>query len=289
MNRGVRFVVVTGMSGAGKTQALRHLEDLGFFCVDNLPPALLPKFAELCSESAGKFSKVAVVMDIRGGEWFDSVSEALLYLKSNNYHYEILFLEAEEEALIRRYKEVRRRHPLSGDGSILDGIRHEHERLAQLRQRADQIVNTTDLTPQQLKNEIHAFFIGEGTQESLIIRVISFGFKHGLPLDADLVFDVRFLPNPHYLPEMRHMVGTEALVRDYVLKWPEAQQFLTHLGDLMEFLIPLYIKEGKTHLVIGIGCTGGQHRSVVIAERLRDMLQVHHRVYHEHRDIPDGR
>lgn len=289
MNRGVRFVVVTGMSGAGKTQALRHLEDLGFFCVDNLPPALLPKFAELCSESAGKFSKVAVVMDIRGGEWFDSVSEALLYLKSNNYRYEILFLEAEEEALIRRYKEVRRRHPLSGDGSILDGIRHEHERLAQLRQRADQIINTTDLTPQQLKNEIHAFFIGEGTQESLIIRVISFGFKHGLPLDADLVFDVRFLPNPHYLPEMRHMVGTEELVREYVLKWPEAQQFLTHLGDLMEFLIPLYIKEGKTHLVIGIGCTGGQHRSVVIAERLRDMLQVHHRVYHEHRDIPDGR
>ncbi len=289
MNRGVRFVVVTGMSGAGKTQALRHLEDLGFFCVDNLPPALLPKFAELCSESAGKFSKVAVVMDIRGGEWFDSVSEALLFLKSNNYRYEILFLEAEEEALIRRYKEVRRRHPLSGDGSILDGIRHEHERLAQLRQRADQIINTTDLTPQQLKNEIHAFFIGEGTQESLIIRVISFGFKHGLPLDADLVFDVRFLPNPHYLPEMRHMVGTEELVRDYVLKWPEAQQFLTHLGDLMEFLIPLYIKEGKTHLVIGIGCTGGQHRSVVIAERLREMLQVHHRVYHEHRDIPVGR
>lgn len=289
MNRGVRFVVVTGLSGAGKTQALRHLEDLGFFCVDNLPPALLPKFAELCSESAGRFAKVAVVMDIRGGEWFDSVSEALLFLKANNYRYEILFLEAEEEALIRRYKEVRRRHPLSGDGSILDGIRHEYERLAQLRQRADQIINTTDLTPQQLKNEIHAFVLGEGAQESLIIRVLSFGFKHGLPLDADLVFDVRFLPNPHYLPEMRHRVGTETEVSDYVLKWPEAQQFLTHLGDMLEFLIPYYIKEGKTHLVIGIGCTGGQHRSVAIAERLRDMLKVNHRVYHEHRDIPAGR
>ncbi len=286
MNRGVRFVVVTGMSGAGKTQALRHFEDLGFFCVDNLPPALLPKFAELCSQSADKFSQVAVVMDIRGGEWFDSVTEALLYLKANNYHYEILFLEAEEDVLIRRYKEVRRRHPLSGDGSILDGIRHEKKRLQELRQRADRIINTTDLTPQQLKTEIHAFFVEEVTAENLIIRVLSFGFKHGLPLDADLIFDVRFLPNPHYVPELRHFPGTEGPVKAYVLKWPEAQQFLHHLGDMLEFLIPLYIREGKTHLVIGIGCTGGMHRSVVIAERVRDMLQAKHRVYHQHRDIP---
>ncbi|MGI6357969.1 MAG: RNase adapter RapZ [Bacillota bacterium] len=282
----MRFVVVTGMSGAGKTQALRHFEDLGFFCVDNLPPALLPKFAELCSESSGKFSRVAVVMDIRGGEWFDSVTEALLYLKANNYRYEILFLEAEEDVLIRRYKEVRRRHPLSGDGSILDGIRHEKERLEELRQRADRIINTTDLTPQQLKNEIHAFFIGEGSPENLIIRVLSFGFKHGLPLDADLVFDVRFLPNPHYVPHLRHFPGTERPVKEYVLQWPEAQEFLKHLGEMLEFLIPLYIREGKTHLVIGIGCTGGKHRSVVIAERVREMLQAKHRVYQQHRDIP---
>lgn len=289
MNQGVRFVVVTGMSGAGKTQALRHLEDLGFYCVDNLPPALLPKFAELCSESSQKLSKVAVVMDIRGGEFFDSLSEALLFLKSNNYRYEILFLEAEDETLIRRYKEVRRRHPLSGDGSIMDGILNEKERLHQLREQADKIINTTDLTPQQLKNEIHAFFIGEGAQENLIIRILSFGFKHGLPLDADLVFDVRFLPNPYYLPELKNSPGTEASVRDYVLQWPEAQEFLVHLQNMLEFLIPYYVKEGKTHLVIGIGCTGGQHRSVAISERLREILQANHRVYLEHRDIPDGR
>lgn len=289
MNRGVRFVVVTGMSGAGKTQALRHLEDLGFFCVDNLPPALLPKFAELCSESSPKLSKVAVVMDIRGGEFFDNLSEALLYLKANNYRYEILFLEAEDEALIRRYKEVRRRHPLAGDGSIMEGILNEKERLAALRQQADKIINTTDLTPQQLKNEIHAFFLGEGTQENLIIRIISFGFKHGLPLDADLAFDVRFLPNPYYLPELKHARGTETAVRDYVFQSPEAQQFLQHLINMLEFLIPLYIKEGKTHLVIGIGCTGGQHRSVAFGERLLELLQANHRVYLEHRDLPIAR
>jgi UPF0042 nucleotide-binding protein len=286
MNSGVRFAVVTGMSGAGKTQALRQLEDLGFFCVDNLPPALLPKFAELCSESSQKLSKVAVVMDIRGGEFFDSLSEALLYLKANNYRYDILFLEAEDETLIRRYKEVRRRHPLSGDGSIMEGIETERERLAQLRQRADRIINTTDLTPQQLKNEIHAFFLGEGSQENLIIRVLSFGFKYGLPLDSDLVFDVRFLPNPYYLPEMKHSLGTDEAVRDYVLRAPEAQGFLQQLMNMLDFLIPLYVQEGKTHLVIGIGCTGGQHRSVAIAERLRQLLQQDHRVYLEHRDLP---
>jgi len=284
LNRMVHFVVVTGLSGAGKTQALRYLEDLGFFCVDNLPPALISKFAELCSQSDGKINKVAVVMDIRGGEFFDSLAESLLFLQSNNYHYQVLFLEAEDETLIRRFKESRRRHPLSGEGSILEGIEAERERLHQIRLHADKIINTTDLTPQQLKQEIHEHFVGQKTSENLIIRIISFGFKHGLPLDVDLLFDVRFLPNPHYIPELRDYTGTERAVRDYVLQWPVATEFLDKLQDMLEFLIPLYIKEGKTHLVIGIGCTGGQHRSVVVAERLGELLDDAHSVYIEHRD-----
>lgn len=280
----VHFVIVTGLSGAGKTQALRHLEDLEFFCVDNLPPALISKFAELCSQSDGKINKVAVVMDIRGGEFFDSFAEAILFLKSHSYHYQLLFLEAEDETLIRRFKESRRRHPLSGEGSIMEGIEAEREKLSQIRQRADKIINTTDLTPQQLKHEIYDHIVGQGTKENLIIRILSFGYKHGLPLDVDLLFDVRFLPNPHYIPELKDYSGTEAAVRDYVLQWPIATQFLERAQDMLEFLIPLYIKEGKTHLVIGIGCTGGKHRSVVIAERLGELLDDAHRVYIEHRD-----
>ncbi|MGI6344979.1 MAG: RNase adapter RapZ [Bacillota bacterium] len=284
----MRFIILTGMSGAGKTLALRHFEDLGFFCVDNLPPALIAKFAELCSQSQGQVNKVAVVMDIRGGEFFSSLSEALWYLKANSYSYEILFLEAADETLIRRFKEVRRRHPLSGDGSIMEGIAVERERLAQVRKRADKIIDTTDLTPQQLKSELHAHVLGEGVQENLIIRVVSFGFKHGIPLDADLVFDVRFLPNPHYIPELKDYTGIEPMVRDYVLQWPIAEEFLRRLEHLLEFLIPLYIKEGKTHLVIAVGCTGGRHRSVVIANRLGEVLQAKHRAYMEHRDVSLG-
>ncbi len=284
LNRMVHFLIVTGLSGAGKTQALRHLEDLGYFCVDNLPPALISKFAELCTQSDGKINKVALVIDIRGGEFFDSLAESLLFLKSNTYHYQVLFLEAEDETLIRRFKESRRRHPLSGEGSIMDGINAERDKLCQIRLRADKIINTTDLTPQQLKQEIHDYIKGRGTKENLIIRILSFGFKHGLPLDADLLFDVRFLPNPHYIPELKEYTGTERAVRDYVLQWPIATQFVEKLQDMLEFLIPLYIKEGKTHLVIGIGCTGGKHRSVVVAERLGELLDDTHRVYVEHRD-----
>ncbi len=285
MNDALRFVIITGMSGAGKTLALRYLEDLGYFCVDNLPPALISKFAELCNQSSGNVSKVAVVMDIRGGEFFDSFSEALLFLKSNNYHYEILFLEADQETLIRRYKEVRRQHPLAGEGSILQGITAERDRLSQLRQRADLVINTTPLTPQQLRSELQTHFAGEGCKENLSVRVLSFGFKHGLPLDADLVFDVRFLPNPYYVPELKPHPGTTSAVRDYVLQWPLTQEFLRRIVDLIEWLIPLYIKEGKSSLVIAIGCTGGRHRSVVIASQLRKILAAKHRLYLEHRDL----
>lgn len=288
VNSDLRFVVITGMSGAGKTLALRHLEDLGYFCVDNLPPALISKFAELCNQSSGTINKVAVVMDIRGGEFFDSLSEALLFLKTNNYHYEILFLEADEDILIRRYKEVRRQHPLSGEGSILQGITAEREKLSQLRQRANLVIDTTALTPQQLRGKLQEHYAAPGWEQHLSVRVLSFGFKHGLPLDADLVFDVRFLPNPHYIPELRPHPGTAEDVREYVLKWPVAQEFLTRIVDLIEWLIPHYIEEGKNSLVIAIGCTGGRHRSVVIASQLRDRLQAKHELYLEHRDITLG-
>ncbi|NLY53620.1 MAG: RNase adapter RapZ [Firmicutes bacterium] len=284
----MRFVIITGMSGAGKTQALRHFEDLGYFCMDNLPPALIPKFAELCSQSAGKVNKVAVVMDIRGGEWFDNFSEALLYLKCNNYRYEILFLEADEQTLIRRYKEVRRQHPLASDGNILQGIAAERDKLRQLRERADWIIDTTSLTPHQLRAELQVRFGSDNARENLVIRVVSFGFKHGLPLDADLVFDARFLPNPHYIPDLQPHPGTTPEVSAYVLQWPAAKEFLKRLLDLIEWLIPLYIQEGKTHLVVAIGCTGGRHRSVVIAEQLGASLLEQHRVLIEHRDVAIG-
>lgn len=286
MNDKLRFVIITGLSGAGKTLALRHLEDLGYFCVDNLPPALISKFAELCNQSS--VERVAVVMDIRGGEFFDSLAEALLFLKSNHYQYEILFLEADDETLIRRYKEVRRQHPLSGEGSILEGITAEREKLRQLRERADLVLDTTLLTPQQLRTELQAHYAAPGWKQKLSVRVVSFGFKHGLPLDADLVFDVRFLPNPYYVPELRHHPGTTEAVREYVLKWPLAQEFLTRIVALIEWLIPHYIEEGKSSLVIAIGCTGGRHRSVVIANRLREMLQAKHELYLQHRDISLG-
>lgn len=288
MNEALRFVIITGMSGAGRTLALRHLEDLGYFCVDNLPPALISKFAELCNQSSGTVNRVAVVMDIRGGEFFDSLSEALLFLKTNNYHYEILFLEADDETLIRRYKEVRRQHPLSGEGSILQGITAEREKLSQLRQRANLVIDTTSLTPQQLRTKLQDHYAAPGWKQNLSLRVISFGFKHGLPLDADLVFDVRFLPNPHYIPELRAHPGTTEAVREYVLKWQLAQEFLTRIVDLVEWLIPHYVQEGKNSLVIAIGCTGGRHRSVVIANQLRELLQAKHELYLEHRDVNLG-
>ncbi|NLW17487.1 MAG: RNase adapter RapZ [Firmicutes bacterium] len=286
MNDTLRFVIITGMSGAGKTLALRHLEDLGYFCVDNLPPALISKFAELCNQS--EVQRVAVVMDIRGGEFFDSLTEALCFLKCNNYHYEILFLEADDETLIRRYKEVRRQHPLSGEGSILEGITAERNRLSQLRERADLVLDTSFLTPQRLREELQAHYAAPGWKQKLNVRVISFGFKHGLPLDADLVFDERFLPNPYYVPELRPQPGTTDAVREYVLKWPLAQEFLDRIVALIEWLIPHYIDEGKRSLVIAIGCTGGRHRSVVIANRLRELLQSKHDLHLQHRDITLG-
>ena len=277
--------MITGMSGAGKTLALRHFEDMGYFCVDNLPPALVPTFAELCSQSSGAIKHVAVVMDVRGGEFFDSFSEAIGYLKENRYNYQILFLDASEEVLVRRYKENRRQHPLSEEGNVLEGIRIERQRLDELRQQADLVLDTSSLSAQEHRAQLKAYFQSPGWRNSFSIRLISFGFKYGLPLDADLVFDVRFLPNPYYLPELRSLPGTSEAVSSYVFKWSVTREFLKRLTRLLEWLIPHYIKEGKTSLVVAIGCTGGRHRSVALAVRLREALQAKYEVFLEHRDV----
>ncbi|GAA3403323.1 RNase adapter RapZ [Paenibacillus hodogayensis] len=267
-----RLVIITGMSGAGKTIAVQSLEDLGFFCVDNLPPVLIPKFAELIDQSKGRIGKVALVIDLRGREFFTSLSESLRTIKENyTLTYEILFLDATDSTLVQRYKESRRRHPLAPEGLPLEGIHLERKLLEELKGMATQVIDTSSLKPAELKERIVARFtsIGKG---SISVNVISFGFKYGIPIDADLIFDVRFLPNPHYVEQLRPNTGLDPDVYDYVMKWSETQEFLTKLTDMLQFLIPQYAKEGKSQVVVGIGCTGGKHRSVAIAEYLGKIL-----------------
>jgi len=280
-----KLVIITGMSGAGKTIAVQSLEDLGFFCVDNLPPVLIPKFAELIEQSKGRIGKVALVIDLRGREFFTALSESLNYIKDNyTLNYEILFLDATDSVLVQRYKESRRRHPLAPDGMPLDGIMMERRLLEELKGWATQVIDTSSIKPAQLKEKIISRF-NDLEQNILSINVTSFGFKYGIPIDADLIYDVRFLPNPHYIEHLRPNTGQDQEVYDYVMKWPETQTFLTKLLDMLNFLIPQYRKEGKSQVVIGIGCTGGKHRSVAIAEYLGKMIgsseteqvRVHHR------------
>ncbi|OXS60267.1 RNase adaptor protein RapZ [Cohnella sp. CIP 111063] len=263
-----RLVIITGMSGAGKTIAVQSLEDLGFFCVDNLPPVLIPKFADLIDQSQGRIAKVALVIDLRGREFFTALSESLNHIREHNtIHYEILFLDATDSVLVQRYKESRRRHPLAPDGLPLDGIHLERKLLEDLKGWANQVIDTSNLKPAALKEKIVARFTNMD-QNNISINVTSFGFKYGVPIDADLIFDVRFLPNPHYIDTLRPKTGVDPDVYDYVMKWPETQTFLTKLLDMLQFLIPMYHKEGKSQIVIGIGCTGGKHRSVALAEYL---------------------
>ena len=283
----MRFVIVTGLSGAGKTQAIRSLEDLGYFCVDNLPPTLIPKFAEACFETEGKIDKIALVIDIRGGLFFDDLFNSLIYLKDQGYKYEILFLDATDEVLIKRYKESRRKHPLAPDGRTITGITLERKRLKEVKDRADNIINTSKFSSRELREDINRIYGEEGQYESqLIISVVSFGFKYGMPLDSDLVFDVRFLPNPFYIPELKSFSGNDEPVKNYVLGYPETIGFLERLNDMLEFLIPNYLKEGKRQLIVSIGCTGGRHRSVAIANEIYKKLRDDGRkVNIEHRDI----
>ncbi|MGG1518787.1 RNase adapter RapZ [Paenibacillus oryzisoli] len=267
-----KLVIITGMSGAGKTIAVQSLEDLGFFCVDNLPPVLIPKFAELIVQSMGKIGKVALVIDLRGREFFTALQESLRYIQENyTLSYEILFLDATDATLVQRYKESRRRHPLAPEGAPLEGIGLERKLLEELKGLATQVIDTSSLKPLQLKERISSRFTNLEANR-ISINVISFGFKYGVPIDADLIFDVRFLPNPHYVEQLRPQTGQNQDVYDYVMKWPETQEFLSKLLDMLNFLMPQYTKEGKSQVVVGIGCTGGKHRSVAIAEYLGKIM-----------------
>jgi len=281
-----QFVIITGLSGAGKTQAIRSLEDIGFFCVDNLPPMLIEKFAELVWQSEGKINRVALVIDIRGGDFFDKTLDALGHLEEAGYGYTILFLEASDDTLIRRFKETRRRHPLAWHGRISEALREERRRLEELRGRAQRIIDTSNVSPQELREMILDIFSEDQEQPRMLINVVSYGYKHGLPVDADLAFDVRFLPNPHYVESLRPLTGKDEAVVKYIFKWPVTKQFLEKLLGFVTFLVPHYVSEGKTQLTIGVGCTGGRHRSVAIAEYLANELAVHgYSVQVEHRDI----
>ncbi len=281
----MKFVIVTGMSGAGKTTVLKFLEDIGFFCVDNLPPALITKFSQLCFEQDGAIDKVALGIDIRGGRLFGDLFNGLEALKKEGYDYEILYLDASDSTLIKRYKETRRSHPLSRGGSIEEGIGKERSMLADVRQRATYIIDTSNVLTRELKEQINKIFKDNSTFESLIIKVCSFGFKYGIPMDSDLVFDVRFLPNPYYIPELKELTGNDKPVSDYVMGFEESMTFMDKLLDLLEFLIPKYIKEGKNQLVISIGCTGGKHRSVTFANEIFNKLKKNHSVIISHNDI----
>jgi len=282
----LKLVIVTGLSGAGKTQAMHSLEDLGFFCVDNIPPALIPKFAELCSQTVGEINRVALAVDIRGGEFFADLFGVLEQLDSIGVKYEILFLEASDETLVRRFKESRRRHPLSEHGELLQGIQEERVRLQDLRGKAQRIIDTSNLSIKELKDELNNLFGDITDTSSLLITLTSFGYKYGLPLDSDLVMDVRFLPNPYYDLALRCFTGNDPLIQEYVLKSEATIEFVKKFCELIEFLIPHYIREGKTSLVIAVGCTGGKHRSVTLANKIGEILRSKdYRAKVRHRDI----
>ena len=269
---GVHFVIVTGLSGAGKSQAAKCLEDLGYFCVDNLPPSLIPKFAELCSVSRN-LRKVAVVLDIRGEEMFGDLLGNLRALDRDQMPYRVVFLDASDAVLVRRYSETRRKHPLSDRGRVSESIVAEREELKPIRDAADVIIDTSSLTLSALKEKLAHAVSGMAEQRAMSVSVVAFGYKYGVPLDADLVFDVRFLPNPNYVPELQPLTGSHPAVIAYLRKAPEVQAFLKELEHFIDFLLPQFLHEGKSHLTIGIGCTGGRHRSVYIADELARHLQ----------------
>ena len=281
----MRFIIVTGLSGSGKSEAMKSLEDIGFYCVDNLPPTLITKFAELCYQGNSNIDKVALGIDIRGREFFETLHESLSYLEKENYKYEVLFLDCADDILVKRYKMTRRNHPLAKSTQITEGIKEEREILQTLRDKADSIIDTSNMKPRDLKDEISKLYIEGEKTPKLTISVVSFGFKHGIPIDSDLVFDVRFLPNQYYVEELRPQTGEDQVVRDYVMDSDVSREFFAKLEDMVDFLIPHYIEEGKSHLVIAIGCTGGRHRSVTISNLLYDdLIKKGYRVVKKHRD-----
>lgn len=283
----MRFVIVTGMSGAGKSTALKMLEDVGYFCIDNLPIPLIPKLSELLSVPNTEVNQVALGLDIRSGQNFDELKKSLNDLDQSGLKYEILFLDASESVLVKRYKETRRQHPLAVDGRIDQGIREERTKLGYLKGKADYIIDTSQMLTRELKAELDKIFVENKNFKNLYITIVSFGFKYGIPSDADLVFDVRFLPNPYYIDDLRPKSGNDREVREYVMNNEKAQEFMRKLADMMHFLIPNYILEGKHQLVVAVGCTGGKHRSVTLANELYETLSrdSEYGVKIEHRDI----
>ncbi|MBO7374949.1 MAG: RNase adapter RapZ [Lachnospiraceae bacterium] len=282
----MRFVVVTGMSGAGKLTAQKMLEDMGYYCVDNLPVQLIVKFAELLYDS--ERDKVVLGIDVRADQSFDEVKQALDEIKEKGYGYEMLFLDASNKTLLKRYKETRRNHPLSMGGRVEEGIDREREILEETKANADYVIDTSHLLTRELREELENIFIKNENYKSLMVNITSFGFKHGILQDADLVFDVRFLPNPYYVDELKQKTGNDKEVQDFVLQFEETEVFLNKIKDLLDFLIPNYIKEGKNQLVIGVGCTGGKHRSVTLANEIYKALKEDDQEYGvtlNHRDI----
>ena len=282
----MRFVVITGMSGSGKQTAQKMLEDMGYYCVDNLPVPLIVKFAELLYDS--ERDKVALGIDVRADQSFDEVMQALDEMRAKGYKYEMLFLDASTKTLLKRYKESRRVHPLAMGGRVEDGIERERMILEETKKDADYVIDTSRLLTRELREELENIFVKNENYKSLMVNISSFGFKHGILQDADLVFDVRFLPNPYYIDELKHKTGNDSEVHDYVMQFDESKMFLEKIKDLLDFLIPNYIKEGKNQLVIGIGCTGGKHRSVTLANEIYNALKDDDREYgvtFNHRDI----
>lgn len=282
----IQLLIITGLSGAGKSNAMKVFEDLGFFCVDNLPPALLPKFAELCLQSDGRVRKAALAIDVRGGEFFDDLFTALAQLEEMGFDYEILFLEAADDVLVRRFNETRRKHPLGQAGGVLEGIRAERRRLQAVKEQADKLIDTSTLSVRDLREEILGTFVHGEREKTLTVSVVSFGYKYGIPLDADLVFDVRFLPNPHYDETLRPLPGSSEEVRRFVLGQEATREFMTRLTEFMDYLLPQFIAEGKAHLTVALGCTGGKHRSVVLGNELTRYLRHQgYKVRVRHRDV----
>ena len=289
----MRFVIVTGMSGGGKATAINMLEDAGFYCVDNLPVSLIGKFTELISAPNSEITKVVLGVDARAGQSFEGVTGIIDSMRERGIPVEILFMDASDQVLIKRYKETRRIHPMNAAGDRLeDGIAKEREVLAEIKKKADYVIDSSNLLTRELKKELDRIFVENKEYNSLMVNVMSFGFKHGIPTDADLVFDVRFLPNPYYIDELKHLTGNDKPVQDYVKSFPACGEFVDKLTDMLNFLIPGYVQEGKYQLVVAIGCTGGQHRSVTIANEVYERLKASGGNYGlnlSHRDVKQAR
>jgi UPF0042 nucleotide-binding protein len=271
--KNLRVVVISGLSGSGKTTAIKALEDIGFFCVDNLPVVLFPTFVDLCSQSAGQITRAALVVDIRGKEFLEDARQVIQQVREEGYPTDVLFLESSNEILVRRYRETRRQHPLAIGRPLLEGIEQEREGLGIMRDMADKVIDTSEFSVHVLQDEIRSYFSNESKLRKMTITLLSFGYSYGVPHEADLVVDVRFLPNPYFVEELKRLTGEDERVAEYVLRWDETRGFLRRFQELVGYLIPLYQKEGKTYLTIAVGCTGGRHRSIVVANSLEAYLR----------------